>query len=319
VAAASRLKARTLVITPSRTVAEQWVEHFRSMTSAEPAAIAIYRRGFAPTPITIATYQALTASGQNGTRALAHVLDEPWGLIIYDEVHSLPADVFRQSAIVQSRRRLGLTATLVREDGRERDVFALVGPTIYSVPWRELERHGWIAPVDCIEVRVRLSDRRQLSADRMLAAKLKVLRSILARNANESGLIVASRLKEVAAASRMFDAAAVTGATPHAERQRLYEAFRDGRVTRLALSRVANVGVDLPDATLMVQISGAFGSRQEEAQRVGRVLRPKAAGTRARFYTLVVAGTREVEFAARRQRFLIDQGYRYRVVEVDAD
>lgn len=318
VAVAAFLNARTLVISPSRTIGEQWIEHFKSMTSIAPDEVAIYRRGSAPTPITVATYQALTAAGERGESGLADVLDQPWGLIIYDEVHSLPADVFRQSAAVQSMRRLGLTATLVREDGREREVFSLVGPTIYSTPWRELERHAWIAPVDCFEVRVTVPDRRRLSEDTILAAKLKILRKILSSHDDEACLIVAHRLKEVAAAARVANAAIITGQTPSAERRRLYQAFREGGVSRLALSRVANVGVDLPDASLLIQLSGAFGSRQEEAQRVGRVLRPKTAGKRARFYTLVMAGTREVEFAARRQRFLIDQGYRYRVFDVDA-
>ncbi|HVX30300.1 MAG TPA: helicase-associated domain-containing protein, partial [Nitrolancea sp.] len=167
VASAAELVARTLVITPSRTIGEQWQQHFQRLTTIDPAVVSIYRRGVAPTPVTIATYQALTA--RNGTGSgLGEVLDHPWGLIIYDEVHSLPADVFRQSATVQSIRRLGLTATMVREDGREREVFSLVGPTVYSAPWRELERRGWIAPVDCVEVRIELPGGRELTADRAL-------------------------------------------------------------------------------------------------------------------------------------------------------
>ncbi len=319
VAVAAKLNARTLVVTPSRTIGDQWREHFLSMTSASADSIAMYRRGTTPPPISIATYQALTARGSAGESGLADILDHPWGLIIYDEVHSLPADVFRQSAAVQSVRRLGLTATLIREDGREREVFSLVGPTIYSAPWRELERHGWIAPVDCIEIRINISQRRKLTEDRLLAAKVSVARRILRRHPGESTLIVANRLKEVAAVSRAVDAPVVTGQTPLSTRTALYDEFRSGRISTLALSRVANVGVDLPDASVLVQISGAFGSRQEEAQRVGRVLRPKPGNRRAIFYTLVIAGTREVEFAARRQRFLVDQGYRYRVVDVDLD
>lgn len=319
VSIAARLHARTLVITPSRTIGEQWREHFREMTTVGPGEVAIYRRGVEPAPLTIATYQALTVHGSGVEVGLADVLDHQWGLIIYDEVHSLPADVFRQSATVQSVRRLGLTATLVREDGREREVFSLVGPTVFAQPWRELERHGWISPVDCVEVRVNVPRRRELSEDRILAAKLAVVRRILARHPDEATLMVAHRLKEVSALARATRAAMVTGQTPSNARSDLYADFRARRISRLALSRVANVGVDLPDASVLIQISGAFGSRQEEAQRVGRVLRPKSGRRRATFYTLVTAGTREVEFAARRQRFLVDQGYRYRVVDVDSD
>ncbi len=317
VALAERLRARTLVITPSRTIGDQWREHFLTLTSVPEEAVSIYRRGVATAPITIATYQALTARGEERA-ALSDVLDQPWGLIIYDEVHSLPADVFRLSASVQSVRRVGLTATLVREDGREREVFSLVGPTVFATPWRELERHGWIAPVDCVEVRIRIPGQRDLTEDRVLAAKLKVVRRILASNSNQPTLVVAHRLKEVAAVSRAVDAPMITGKTPEGTRAKYYRDFRAGEIARLALSRVANVGVDLPDASVLIQLSGAFGSRQEEAQRVGRVLRPKATGQRATFYTLVIAGTREVEFAARRQRFLVDQGYRYRVLDVDS-
>ncbi len=317
VAVASTLNARTLVITPSRTICEQWIDHFRALTSIEPNDVTIYRRGANLTPVTVATYQALTAN--SGTAdGLSRVLDQPWGLIIYDEVHSLPADVFRQSAAVQSIKRLGLTATLIREDGREREVFALVGPTVYSAPWRELERHGWIAPVDCVEVRVTAPDSRRLTPDRILAAKLNVVRRILSRNRDDPTLVVAHRLKEVAAVARAIDAPSITGQTPASRRAELYQAFREGRIRTIVLSRVANVGVDLPDASVLIQVSGTFGSRQEEAQRVGRVLRPKADHGRAHFYSLVMAGTGEVEFAARRQRFLVDQGYRYRVLEADA-
>lgn len=249
---------------------------------------------------------------------LGALLDLPWGLIVYDEVHSLPADVFRQSAALQSRRRLGLTATLVREDGRERDVFSLVGPTVFSVPWRELERRGWIAPVDCVEVRVRLEPGATSTSERVLAAKLRVVRTLAARHSNAPTLVVAHRLIEVAAAARALAAPAITGKTPMSERRALYAAFRRGEISRLVLSRVANVGVDLPDAAVLIQISGAFGSRQEEAQRLGRILRPKRPGRRAVFYTLVAPGTRETEFAARRQRFLMDQGYRFAVIAAAA-
>jgi DNA excision repair protein ERCC-3 len=238
----------------------------------------------------------------------------PWGLVIYDEVHSLPAEVFRMSAALQSRRRLGLTATLVREDGRQRDVFALVGPPVWQAPWRELERQGWISPVECVEIRVRLADGREPTDDRRLAAKARVVGRLVERHAEDATLIAAHRLREVHILARQLGVPAVTGQTPSGERQALYDRFRSGEIRRLVLSRVANVGVDLPEASVLIQVSGAFGSRLEEAQRVGRLLRPKSTGRPARFYTLVSPDTREVAHAARRQRFLIDQGYRYRVV-----
>ncbi|MDI3340192.1 MAG: helicase-associated domain-containing protein [Sphaerobacter sp.] len=317
VAIAARLQAATLIITPSRTIGEQWLRHLREMTTLPPEAVGEYVGGREPPAVTVLTYQRLTARANGRQATLGALLDWPWGLVIYDEVHALPAEVFRQSASLQSRRRLGLTATLVREDGRERDVFALVGPTVYAVPWRDLERRGWIAAVDCVEVRVQPSGVGEASADRLLAAKLRVVRRLARRHAGEPTLVVAHRLTEVAAVARALGAPMVTGQTPAGERRALYDAFRRGETRCLALSRVANVGVDLPDAAVLIQLSGAFGSRQEEAQRLGRLLRPKKAGQRATFYTLVVPGTREVEFAARRQRFLVDQGYRYRVVDAE--
>lgn len=311
VAAAVRLGTRTLVLSPSRTVGEQWIEQFRRLTTLRGAQVGSYRRGATQTEVTVATYQAVTAGGGAG---LGELLDVPWGLIIYDEVHTLPAEVFRLCASLQSRRRLGLTATLVREDGRERDVFALVGPPVFSAPWRELERQGWIAPVACVEVRVALAEGREPTEARQLSAKLAAARRILASHPDAPALLIAHRLQEVAALSRASDAPMITGQTPAAERRRLYEAFRRGDIRRLAVSRVANLGVDLPGASVVVQLSGAFGSRQEEAQRVGRLLRPKEGGAGAVFYSLVGPAPREREFAARRQRFLVDQGYQYRIV-----
>lgn len=315
VAAAAQLGTRTLIVTPSRTVAEQWQAHLLRMTTLSEGQVGLFRRGSQPRGVTVATYQALTSRSGGRPANLAALLDLPWGLVIYDEVHSLPADVFRQSATLQSRRRLGLTATLVREDGREREVFSLVGPAVYNVPWRELERRGWIAPVDCIEVRVPVAGAQLSSAERRLAAKLRAVRALAARHRDEPTLVIAHRLIEVRAAAQTLGAPAISGETPAAERRALYDAFRRGELRRLVLSRVGNVGVDLPDAAVLIQISGAFGSRQEEAQRLGRLLRPKQDGQRAVFYSLVVPETRETDFAARRQRFLVDQGYRYRLVD----
>ncbi len=317
IAAAARLQARTLIVTPSRTIAEQWHRHLLDLTTLSRTEVGFYNPRRSPPPVTIVTYQALTSRANGRAANLANLVDFPWGLVIYDEVHGLPADVFRSSAALQSRRRLGLTATLVREDGRERDVFSLVGPAVYSVPWRRLEHHGWIAPVDCVEVRVRLAREQPVTPERLLAAKLRALRVLAARHRDKPLLVIAHRLIEVAAAARAVGAPVITGQTPLSERRALYDAFRNGECRCLVLSRVANAGVDLPDAAVLVQVSGAFGSRQEEAQRVGRLLRPKR-GSRATFYSLVAAGTRETEFAARRQRFLIDQGYRYQVVDAEA-
>lgn len=317
IAAAAALKATTLVVTPSRTIGEQWRDSLLALTDLAADQVGVHRLGHMPRPVTILTYQGLIARRQGEPATLAALLDFPWGLIVYDEVHSLPADLFRQSAVLQSRRRLGLTATLVREDGRERDVFSLVGPTVFSMPWRDLERRGWIAPVDCVEVRVRLVDGARPTPERVLSAKLKAMRVLARRHAGEPTLVVAHRLAEVQAAARALGAPVVTGQTTAAERRARYESFRRGEIPVLVLSRVANVGVDLPDAAVLIQLSGAFGSRQEEAQRLGRLLRPKRDGRRAAFYSLVAPATGETEMAARRQRFLVDQGYRYRIVDLD--
>jgi DNA excision repair protein ERCC-3 len=318
VAVAVELSARTLVVTPSREVGEQWQRHFLEMTTLTDPEIALFDALDREATVSILTYQGLTVRRDGTAERLIDALGVPWGLVIYDEVHSLPADVFRLSASLQSLRRLGLTATLVREDGRQRDVFALVGPPVWQAPWRELERQGWIAPVECVEVRVRLGDEREATDDRRLAAKFRVLRRLLERHEPDRVLIAAHRLREVNVVARRLGIPCVTGETPQRERARLYDAFRRGEINRLVLSRVANVGVDLPDANVLVQISGAFGSRLEEAQRVGRLLRPKAGDRPARFYSLVSPDTREAEHAARRQRFLIDQGYRYRIVNTSA-
>jgi DNA excision repair protein ERCC-3 len=317
VAIAARLSAPTLIITPSRTIAEQWRRAFLDSTTLLDSDVGYHHARRAVKPVTIVTYQALTTRVNGRASNLGSLLDFPWGLVIYDEVHSLPADVFRSSAALQSLRRLGLTATLVREDGRERDVFSLVGPTIYSVPWRLLEARGWITPVDCVEVHVHPPHGRHATVERLLAAKLRVLLSLATRHEDEPVLVIAHRLLEVAAAARALDSPMLTGATPVHERRALYDAFRNGALRSLVLSRVGNVGVDLPDASVLIQLSGAFGSRQEEAQRVGRLLRPKR-GRRATFYSLVGVATREEDYARRRQHFLVDQGYRYQVVDEDS-
>ncbi|TVR71102.1 MAG: restriction endonuclease subunit R [Sphaerobacteraceae bacterium] len=315
VSIATSLRSSTLVVTPNRTIGEQWLSHFSSLTTLNADDIDLFPSDIGRKPITIVTYQALTSQRNGFARRLSEAQEVPWGLVIYDEVHSLPADVFRQSAVLQSKRRLGLTATLVREDGRERDVYALVGPPIWQSRWRDLERQGWISPVDCYEVRVRV-DSAPEQPERGFAGKVRTVERLLARHTDDQVLIAAHRRKEVEILSNRLGVPSVTGETPQSMRSQLYEKFKSGALSCLVVSTVANVGVDLPDANVLIQVSGTFGSRLEEAQRLGRLLRPKADQKPARFYSLVLPVTREREFAERRQRFLVDQGYRYRIVNV---
>jgi DNA excision repair protein ERCC-3 len=249
-----------------------------------------------------------------------------WGLIIYDEVHMLPAPVFRATAAIQARRRLGLTATLVREDGREADVFSLIGPKKYAAPWRDLERRGWIAEASCVEVRVALPD-----AERMAYAmaeprdmyriaaensrKLPLVRAIMQRHLGAPTLVIGQYLAQIAYIADNLAAPLITGKLPQRERERLFDAFRAGDEPVLVISKVGNFALDLPDAELLIQVSGTFGSRQEEAQRLGRILRPKPDGRAAHFYTLVTRDTRELDFAHNRQLFLAEQGYAYQIIE----
>ena len=253
---------------------------------------------------------------------------QDWGLIIYDEVHLLPAPVFRMTADIQSRRRLGLTATLVREDGHQGDVFSLIGPKRYDAPWRDIEAQGWIAPAICTEVRVTLTDEERMAyavaepEDRYrvgatAVSKEAVVEALVRRSLadGELTLVIAQYLEQVASLAERLAAPVITGKTPNHEREKLYEAFRTGEERLLVVSKVANFSIDLPEASVAIQVSGAFGSRQEEAQRLGRILRPKADGRQARFYTVVSRDTNDQEFAARRQRFLAEQGYAYEIVD----
>jgi DNA excision repair protein ERCC-3 len=279
-------------------------------------------------PVTIATYQVMTTK-RKGMYAHLDLFDEhDWGLIIYDEVHLLPAPIFRFTADIQSRRRLGLTATLVREDGREADVFSLIGPKRYDAPWRDIEAQGWIAPADCVEVRVTLPERERLvyaTAEpderyRLAAttrSKLEIVKSLLAEHPEEHILVIGQYLDQLAEISGAIDAPVITGETPIKERERLFESFRTGETRVLVVSKVANFSIDLPEAGIAIQVSGTFGSRQEEAQRLGRVLRPKGDGRTARFYSIVSRDTLDADFAAHRQRFLAEQGYAYRIVDAD--
>ncbi|MFL5660668.1 MAG: DEAD/DEAH box helicase, partial [Ktedonobacteraceae bacterium] len=251
-----------------------------------------------------------------------------WGLIIYDEVHLLPAPVFRITAEIQARRRLGLTATLVREDGREADVFSLIGPKKYDVPWRELERQGWIATAECHEIRVSMTEDEQLNYAiaeerekyRLAAespAKLTITRHLARRHEGDQVLIIGQYIEQLKTLAEELEAPLLTGRTSNKQREKLYDQFRRGELKRLVVSKVANFAIDLPDANVAIQVSGTFGSRQEEAQRLGRILRPKSDGSLAYFYSIVTRDTRDQEFSANRQLFLTEQGYRYVIEDAE--
>ncbi len=323
----ARLQASTLILTSSVTASRQWMEELLDKTSLQEDQIGEYSGHVKNVrPVTVATYNIMTyrERADGDFRHLTLFDERNWGLIIYDEVHLLPAPVFQITATLQARRRLGLTATLVREDGREDDVFALIGPKKADVPWKILENQGWIAKAVCTEVRIPLP-----AADRMpyaladarakfrLAAenprKPAIVREILARHPDEPALILGMYLDQIKSLAAELGVPVLTGSTGQVARDRLYESFRAGETRVLALSKVGNFAVDLPDAAVAIQISGTFGSRQEEAQRLGRVLRPKAGRNQAHFYSLVTRDTVEQDFALKRQLFLCEQGYEYRI------
>jgi DNA excision repair protein ERCC-3 len=328
IAAMALVGQSTLILTTGRTSLNQWRRELLARTTLAPEQIAEYSGGAKGiAAVTIATYQMLTYRDERGgEQTHLHLFgDRDWGLIVYDEVHLLPAPVFRATAAIQARRRLGLTATLVREDGREADVFALIGPKKYDVPWRELASRGWIAEAVCTEVRLRLPDEQRMAyavaekrEQHRIAAenprKLRVAREIMEEHPGALALIIGQYLEQLQYFADNFGAPLVTGKTPQRERERLFDAFRAGEERLLVISKVGNFALDLPDAALLIQISGTFGSRQEEAQRLGRILRPKD-GRPAHFYTLVTRDTSELDFAHNRQLFLAEQGYEYRVVD----
>ncbi len=320
-------KTTTLILVTNTVSARQWKAELLKRTTLTDAEIGEYSGQVKQVrPVTIATYQILTArrKGEYAHLALLDALD--WGLVIYDEVHLLPAPVFKLTAELQARRRLGLTATLVREDGREGDVFSLIGPKRFDAPWKEIEAQGFISPASCFEVRIDLPEGERLeyaaSADderyRLAAtapAKLGVVRDLVAKHAGERILVIGQYLDQIDELADALNAPKLTGATPVDERERLYEEFRQGRTKVLVVSKVANFSVDLPEATVAIQVSGSFGSRQEEAQRLGRLLRPKESGLPANFYTLVARDTVDQDFAQNRQRFLAEQGYSYTILD----
>jgi len=323
-------KATTLILVTNTVSARQWRDELLKRTTLTSEEIGEYSGSVKEIrPVTIATYQILTAR-RKGVYTHLSLLDAlDWGLVVYDEVHLLPAPVFKLTADLQARRRLGLTATLVREDGREGDVFSLIGPKRYDAPWKEIEAQGYISPAECYEVRVDLphEDRLEYAASsdderyRLAAtspAKTPVVRDLIAKHAGEQILVIGQYIDQLDELAAQLDAAEITGATPVDERERLYQAFRSGEVDVLVVSKVANFSIDLPDATVAIQVSGSFGSRQEEAQRLGRLLRPNKDGVPASFYTLVTRDTVDQDFAQNRQRFLAEQGYAYTILDADS-
>ncbi len=321
----------TLVLTTSLTSVKQWRRELCDKTRLQPDEIAEYTGERKSTgPVTLTTYQILTwrSDRESEFPHLELFRARSWGLIIYDEVHLLPAPVFRATADLQGRRRLGLTATLVREDNREGDVFALIGPKRFDVPWRDLERQNWIAAASCVEERIPMSQERRMEyalANRRAQfriaaenpAKMDRLRQLLEQHEEGRVLVIGEYIAQVEAIAKEIGAPLITGKTPQAEREQTYDRFRRGELGCIVLSKVGNFAIDLPDADVLIQVSGMFGSRQEEAQRLGRILRPKADGRAVHFFTLVSRDTREEDFAHHRKLFLTEQGYSYQVVVAD--
>jgi DNA excision repair protein ERCC-3 len=325
----ARSGTTTLILVTNTVAARQWRDELIARTSLTEDEIGEYSGARKEIrPVTIATYQVLTLR-RKGTYPHLDLLDaRDWGLIVYDEVHLLPAPIFRMTADLQARRRLGLTATLVREDGRESDVFSLIGPKRYDAPWKDIEAQGYIAPADCIEVRVTLDDSERMAYavaepdERYRFAscapvKDRVVEQLVTRHRGEPTLVIGQYLDQLETLANRLDAPLITGETGVTTRQKLFRQFREGEIDLLVVSKVANFSIDLPEASVAIQVSGTFGSRQEEAQRLGRLLRPKGDGRTAHFYTVVSRDTVDAEFAAHRQRFLAEQGYAYRIVDAD--
>lgn len=328
-AAMAQAQATTLILVTNTVSARQWKDELVRRTSLTADEIGEYSGSVKEVrPVTIATYQVLTTR-RKGVYPHLELLDaRDWGLIVYDEVHLLPAPIFRMTADLQARRRIGLTATLVREDGREGEVFSLIGPKRYDAPWKDIEAQGWIAPADCVEVRVTLPEGQRLAyatADpeeryRLASCthkKVDVVRQLVDQHSSQPTLVIGQYIDQLDELGEMLDAPVIKGETPVKERQRLFDAFRSGEISLLVVSKVANFSIDLPSAEVAIQVSGSFGSRQEEAQRLGRLLRPKAEGKTAHFYTIVSRDTVDADFAQNRQRFLAEQGYAYRIIDSD--
>ena len=328
-AAMAHAKATTLILVTNTIAARQWREELLKRTTLNEDEIGEYSGAKKEIrPVTIATYQVMTKK-KNGVYAHLDLFDSyDWGLIIYDEVHLLPAPIFRFTADIQSRRRLGLTATLVREDGMEGEVFSLIGPKRFDVPWKEIESQGYIAPAECIEVRVNLTENERLmyataepeNRYRTCATtrtKRDVVEALVEKHKGEQILVIGQYIDQLDELSDALGVPLIKGDTPIKEREVLFNKFRTGEVTCLVVSKVANFSIDLPDATIAIQVSGAFGSRQEEAQRLGRILRPKSDGRSAKFYSVISRDTIDQDFAQNRQRFLAEQGYSYKIIDAD--
>ncbi|WP_200948262.1 MULTISPECIES: DNA repair helicase XPB [unclassified Kitasatospora] len=328
-AAMAEAKSTTLILVTNTVSARQWKHELVKRTSLTEDEIGEYsgtRKEIRP--VTIATYQVMTTK-RKGSYAHLELFDaRNWGLVVYDEVHLLPAPVFKFTADLQARRRLGLTATLVREDGREGDVFSLIGPKRFDAPWKEIEAQGYIAPADCCEVRVTLTDSERLTyataepEERYrycatTATKRRVVEALVKKHEKDQTLIIGQYIDQLDELGEVLNAPVIKGETSNAQREKLFEAFRNKEISVLVVSKVANFSIDLPEATVAIQVSGTFGSRQEEAQRLGRVLRPKADGHSAHFYSVVARDTVDQDFAAHRQRFLAEQGYAYRIIDAD--
>ena len=323
--AMSLLKRRTLILVTNVTAAHQWKREILDKTGLRDDEVGEYSGDVKEIrPVTLATYQILTYRKSKSEDFLHYDIfnSQNWGLIIYDEVHLLPAPVFKFTAEIQARRRLGLTATLIREDGLENDVFTLIGPKKFDVPWKDLERQGWIATAKCVEIRIdlpqaekmqylSLTPRQQIRQAYENPDKLRVAKEIVEAHRGDNILVIGQYITQLELFAAELDAPIITGTTPNRRRDELYKKFRDGEIKVLVLSKVGNFAIDLPDANVAIQISGSFGSRQEEAQRLGRILRPKKRGEQAVFYSIVTRESKELDFAMNRQLFLTEQGYSY--------
>jgi DNA excision repair protein ERCC-3 len=324
----NQINSNTLILCPNAIGVSQWIEEITDKTTVNRGDIGEYTGEKKEIkPITITTYQILTwrPSKDSEFPHFSIFQKRNWGLIIYDEVHLLPAPVFKVTANLQARRRLGLTATLIREDGKEKDVFSLIGPKKYDISWKVLEKEGWIATAECIEIRVDMpedvkmeyalaTNRQQYRIAAENPIKYDILKDIVNKHKEDNILVIGMYLDQLRIIADMFGAEIITGKTPKKERKRLYKAFKSGDIKLMILSKVANFALDLPDANVAVQMSGTFGSRQEEAQRLGRILRPKSDGSKASFYSIVTRGTKDQDYAEKRQLFLTEQGYKYVII-----